>query len=82
VDHNAVPEEKGSAPLEADAWVCYYQGYPTVPVPGANIFLSATDASTEEDSEGNRVVSCHPISTTGEARLVYKGLRILWALAR
>jgi hypothetical protein len=54
-----------------------HEGYPLAPLPGGNVFLTNEDLSTPPDSEGNRLISCKPVSETTALRLAYDALRIL-----
>lgn len=54
-----------------------HEGYPLAPLPGANVFITDTDLSTPPDSEGNRLISCKPISSVEAGRIAWSALRLL-----
>lgn len=62
--------------------MCVHRAFPLVPTPGAQIFLADQDLSSEPDADGNRVISCTPVSTERELRLFRQGISILKWLAR
>lgn len=54
-----------------------YQGEPFVPVPGANLFISRENVTTEPNELGERTVICHPISDVHSGIVAAKGIRLM-----
>jgi len=60
-----------------DGYVCRHHGVPLPLDPFAQVFFTDRDMTSPPDAEGNRLITCRPISPLEEGRLHYRALQLI-----